>query len=355
MIFAGPLLALDVGGGTQDLLIWEAGQALENAVKMVLPAPTQILARRLGRLTEQGRAIFLSGRVMGGGALTQAVRGHLARGLPVYATPQAALTFSDRLHLVKQWGVILAETAPPEAEIITLGDVDLAGLCHWLDAFEVPCPTLFAVAVQDHGFHPQGSNRRFRFQYWEEFLNRGGRLKDLAFREPPPQFTRMGAVAEILPGVVLMDTCAAGVRGALLDPQARERQEEGLMVVNLGNAHTFAALVQGDRLWGIYEHHTGLLNPAKLCQHLARFQAGELTNAEVFGDGGHGCAYGQGYPGEAPFSFTILTGPQRRLARGWPGVLAAPCGDMMLSGCFGLVAAFLEMEKKSHILNSSLC
>ena len=28
------LLALDVGAGTQDLLIWEPGQALENAVKM---------------------------------------------------------------------------------------------------------------------------------------------------------------------------------------------------------------------------------------------------------------------------------------------------------------------------------
>ena len=42
----GPLLALDVGGGTQDLLLWEPGQAIENAVKMVLPAPTQIMAPR---------------------------------------------------------------------------------------------------------------------------------------------------------------------------------------------------------------------------------------------------------------------------------------------------------------------
>ncbi len=54
-----------------------------------------------------------------------------------------------------------------------------------------------------------------------------------------------------------MDTCAAGVRGALLDPQAREhRMRTGLMVVNLGNAHTFAALVRESGLLGIYEHHT---------------------------------------------------------------------------------------------------
>ena len=70
-----------------------------------------------------------------------------------------------------------------------------------------------------------------------------------------------------------------------------------------------------------------------------------LTNEEIFADQGHGCAYAPGYPAAAPFDFTVITGPRRRLARGWPGVFAAPLGDMMLTGCFGLVAAFLEMEQ----------
>jgi uncharacterized protein (DUF1786 family) len=350
-MFEGSIMALDVGGGTQDLFLWEAGQAVENAVKMVLPAPTRIMARRIQRLTAQGRALFLNGRLMGGGAITQAVRRHLAQGLPVYATPQAALTFSDRLEQVKQWGVVLTDTAPPQAMALTLEDIALEDWRAWLAALEVPWPQHFAVAVQDHGFHPQGSNRRFRFQFWEDFLARGGRLQDLAFREPPPFFTRMLAVAETLPGVLLMDTCAAGVRGALLDPQARERLAEGLMVVNLGNAHTFAALVQGERLWGIYEHHTGLLSPAKLFDHLGRFQAGTLTNDEIFADDGHGCAYTPDYEKERPFIFTVITGPRRRLAQGWPGVFAAPLGDMMLTGCFGLVAAFLDKEKISATLD----
>jgi uncharacterized protein (DUF1786 family) len=119
------------------------------------------------------------------------------------------------------------------------------------------------------------------------------------------------------------------------------------MVVNLGNAHTFAALAQGERLWGIYEHHTGLLTLPKLFDHLTRFQTGELTNDEVFADNGHGCAYGPDYSPAAKFPFTVITGPRRRLARGWPGHFAAPLGDMMLTGCFGLVAAFLEKEKIS--------
>lgn len=341
----GSIMALDVGGGTQDLFIWEAGQAVENAVKMVLPAPTQVLARRIGRLTAAGRPIFLTGRIMGGGAVGRALGQHLAQGLPVYATAQAALTFSDRLERVASWGVVITGTPPPETVTLTLGDVDPEGLGRLLGAFEVPLPRHFAVAVQDHGFAPQESNRRFRFRYWEEFLAKGGQIQSLAFRQPPASFTRMLAVAETLPGVLLMDTCAAGVRGALLDPQAREHLDSGLMVVNLGNAHTFAALVQGERLLGIYEHHTGLLDQAKLFDHLSRFQAGKLTNDEIFNDQGHGCAHAPDYAAVEPFTFTVVTGPQRRLARGWPGVFAAPLGDMMLTGCFGLVAAFLEMEQ----------
>ncbi len=343
-MFKGSLLAIDVGGGTQDIFIWEPGQTVENGVKLVLPAPTQVLARRLRRLTAQGQPIFLTGRVMGGGAVTQAVRRHLGQGLPVYATPQAAFTFSDRLEVVQGWGVILTESPPPGVVPVTLGDVPVEDLRQVLAAFEVPFPSHFAVAVQDHGFHPQGSNRRFRFQGWENFLVQGGKLGDLASRQPPGHFTRMAAVAEVLPGAVLMDTCAAGVRGALLDPQARVHLDHGLTVVNVGNAHTFAALVRGDRLWGIYEHHTGLLNPEKLFDHLERFQQGTLTNDEVFDDQGHGCAYAPDFTYGGEFAFTVVTGPRRRLARGGPGVEAAPFGDMMLSGCFGLVAAFLELD-----------
>ena len=345
--FPGTLLAIDVGGGTQDLFLWDPAQPVENATKLVLPAPTQVLARRLRQLTAQERAVYLGGQLMGGGALTRAVRQHLARSLPLYASTQAALTLSDRLEEVQQWGIILADSAPPDTVTLPLGDVDLEALRQVFQAFEVPFPTHFAVAVQDHGFSPQASNRRSRFEYWEDFLTRGGLLSDLAFREPPPRFTRMLAVQQTLPQALLMDTCAAGVRGALLDALAREHQEQGLMVVNLGNAHTFAALAQGERLWAIYEHHTGLLSPEKLFDHLTRFQTGALTNDEVFADNGHGCAYGPDYSPTAKFPFTVITGPRRRLAQGWPGHFAAPFGDMMLTGCFGLVAAFIEKEKIS--------
>ncbi len=234
-----------------------------------------------------------------------------------------------------------------------LGEPHLEALGTVLRAYDLPFPTRFAVAVQDHGFSPQASNREFRFRQWREILEKGGRLADLAFREPPPQFTRMRAVAEALPGAVLMDTCTAGLRGALLDPLARQHREAGLTVVNLGNAHTFAALVKGDRLFGIYEHHTGLLTPDKLARHLSRFQAGDLKHEEIFADEGHGCALHPDYGRESPFAFTVVTGPRRSLARGWPGVFAAPLGDMMLTGCFGLAEAWLEMEGRPWTLEET--
>ncbi len=341
----GSLFALDVGGGTQDLLIWEPGQLVENAVKLVLPSPTRIVARRLEGLAGTGRAVFLTGRQMGGGAVAGAVRRHLAQGLKVYATPEAALTLHDNLRRVAAWGVVITQEAPAEAVPLTLGDVDLEAWQTVCDLFRVPWPRHFAVAVQDHGFNPEGSNRRFRFQHWEAFLAQGGRLRDLATFTPPAYLSRTRAVAEVLPGALLMDTCAAGVRGALLDPLARERQEQGLTVVNLGNAHTFAALVRGERIFGLYEHHTGLLSRTKLIGHLQRFQRRQIDNDEVFQDEGHGCAYAPDYPPGREFTFTVITGPRRRLLAGWDGgVMAAPFGDMMLTGAFGLAEAFLELR-----------
>jgi len=86
------------------------------------------------------------------------------------------------------------------------------------------------------------------------------------------------------------------------------------------------------------------LSPEKFFSHLKRFQQGTLTNDEIFADQGHGCAYAPGLAAADEFAYTVITGPQRRLAQDWGGVMAAPFGDMMLTGCFGLVAACLNEE-----------
>ncbi len=335
---AKPLAALDVGGGTQDFLLWDPDQPIENAVKMVLPAPTQAVAARIRRARAAGVGVHLAGRLMGGGALQRALNEHLAAGLPVSAHPRAALTLADDLERVRAMGVALREAPPDGSRSIFCSDLDLTAIRQMLAHFEAPEPAAWAMAVCDHGYSPGFSNRKFRFNIWRDFLKRGGRLEQLVFEEAPPAMTRMAAAAEQLPGAVLMDTAAAALWGALQDPLVAERADSGLCVVNLGNMHTVAFLVRGRVVHGVYEHHTGCLDAPTLATQLERFMAGELGDQEVFDDRGHGCAFSAAW--QEPFSGPVaVTGPQRRLAAGLGWQVAVPHGDVMLSGCFGLVAA----------------
>lgn len=337
------ILAIDVGGGTQDILVYDEGQPLENCYKMVLPSQTTVLARRVRELTREGRAIFLTGHLMGGGPCVRALKLHLKRGFPVYSTPSSAKTIKDDPRAVRDMGVQIQEKPPGQAVTLQTGDIDLAALKNIMEAFEIQVPGEFAVAVQDHGESLETSNRLFRFEHWKNFLQAGGELARLAYYRVPPYLTRMKAVQEILPGALVMDTCSAALWGALEDTVVARHREKGLTLVNLGNQHTFAALVQGDRIFGLFEHHTGVISPAHLDRYVKKFREGRLTHGEVYDSGGHGCYIKGDLPGG--FHFTAVTGPQRHLARELGYYPAAPHGDMMLTGSFGLVAAALHLGK----------
>ncbi|WP_243684053.1 hypothetical protein [Methanosarcina barkeri] len=40
------ILATDVGTGTQDILLFNSEKEVENSLLMVMPAPTQIIAKK---------------------------------------------------------------------------------------------------------------------------------------------------------------------------------------------------------------------------------------------------------------------------------------------------------------------
>ncbi|SHG23590.1 Uncharacterized protein, DUF1786 family [Desulfacinum infernum DSM 9756] len=332
------VLAVDVGGGTQDVLCWFQGQLLENAIKMILPSPTVLVARRLDGLRREGRDVVLVGKTMGGGPSGRAVQRHLQAGLKVYALPDAARTLHDDLDRVRDMGVRIVDEPPAGVPQVVLQDLDVDRLGKALGLFDIPLPGSIAVAVQDHGFSPAESNRLFRFRYWQDFLASGGDLKTLATTPPPAYMTRMRAVRETAPGALVLDTGTAAILGALMDSRGARWNEEGLTVVNVGNFHTVVALVRRGRVLAIYEHHTGRLTPEKLAAHLDALRRKELTAREVFEDNGHGCAYGAGGL-EGAFHRLLVTGPRRRQLFEDPGLFAAPFGDMMLSGCFGLLQA----------------
>jgi uncharacterized protein (DUF1786 family) len=146
------ILAIDVGG-TQDILLYEEGEVMENCVQMIL-LPTRLIAAKIAAATVRKKAIFLSGNTMGGGPCAWAVEEHLRAGMKVYATETAALTFHDNLDKVRKSGIRIIDRPPKGFVEIPLRDVDLPALRKALKPFQVSLPKAFAVAVQDHGFYP---------------------------------------------------------------------------------------------------------------------------------------------------------------------------------------------------------
>jgi len=74
------ILAVDVGTGTQDVLLFDTTREPENALKMVMPSPTQLLAERIREATRAGEDLLLTGVTMGGGPCAWAADEHIKAG-----------------------------------------------------------------------------------------------------------------------------------------------------------------------------------------------------------------------------------------------------------------------------------
>lgn len=360
------VLAVDIGTGTQDILLFESGRTIENCFQMVMPSPTVIVAERIHRATAEGRPVLLTGRTMGGGPCGWAARDHAQAGFPCYATPDAARTLDDDLRMVEREGLRVVDDA--EAERIreregsnlvevTMRDFDGAAIHAALTAFGVDTAVdAVAVAAFDHGAAPPGvSDRRFRFDAITERVRERPDALAFAYRaeDLPADLTRLAAVAadaalfggDQHPPVFVMDTGAAALAGALEDPAVRAHEES--LVVNIGNFHTLAFHLRDGRIQALFEHHTGMLDRAKLEAYLHELTAGTLTNERIFDDSGHGAlTLPTHIPTNGATPFLAMTGPRRELLRGssLAPYEAPPHGAMMLAGCFGLLRAVAALD-----------
>ncbi len=347
------MLAVDVGAGTADILLTRPGETLENAVKLVVPSRTRVVAAQIAAATRRRQTVVFTGPVMGGGADGGAMKAHLRAGCAFVATAEAAITFADDIDEVRALGVrvvddeaaraVLDGSAAGGAVEVHSGDLEPSALGEALTLLGVDAAyDAVAIAVQDHGFSPFSSNRVFRFAFWERAVGEERRLAELFYAadDAPADFTRLRAAArlgaELTAGPVLVaDTGPAALYGALPDGV------DDAVLVNVGNGHTVCVVALRGRLAGVFEHHTSRMDGGHLEALLRRFWAGELTSDEVREDGGHGAVLRAPVPKGLPL---IVTGPRRALlaASGLDMILAAPHGDMMLTGCFGLLRAVVE-------------
>jgi uncharacterized protein (DUF1786 family) len=340
------ILCLDIGSGTQDILLLDTTKTIENSVQLILPAPTVLLSHKIKEITARGENLVLSGATMGGGANTRALRKHLDSGLQAYATPESARTFSDNLELVTSWGLQLV--SPDEvgkiknSTFLKTSDIMLDELRDALMAWNIAfTPDIISIAVLDHGTTSPGeSERLFRFRQLEKALSKNNKLESYIYLpdEVPEYLTRMQAIIREIGDyapLLLLDTGAAAAIGASLDKKVTAHSHR--LSVNMGNSHTLAFLLNDNNVLGLFEHHTSGLTLAKLEMLLDKLIAGELQLEEVWEDGGHGSFCME--KGNSPF--TVVTGPRRALieqSRLKP-YFAAPFGSMMLTGCFGLARA----------------
>ncbi len=335
---------MDIGSGTQDILVYRSGVELENCFKLVLPSPTQNKASEIRRVTHQKTPLFLTGHTMGGGACGTAIKDHLKAGLEVYATEIAAKTINDNLKRIETLGIKLVESSPRDAVNVILQDFDINQWREFFELWSLNFPVRFAVAVQDHGESIEISNRVFRMERWRTFMDSGGRLEDLVYRQPPDELTRMKAVVQTIgKELILMDTGAAAICGLLEDSQVTLQHERGVVLINIGNSHTLIAVVKSGRLLGLCEHHTSKITPAKLATLVDKLVDASLTHQEVFDDKGHGTAMAKEYSGLSFSPMVAVTGPKRKLCETLSYYHAVPHGDMMLSGCFGLLRMGLKI------------
>jgi uncharacterized protein (DUF1786 family) len=367
------ILTVDIGTGTQDIFLYDSNLDIENGFKLVLPSPTMMVHRRLKQMLPSRIPVLLSGHQMGGGPSAWAIEEYARAGIPVYMTPSAATTINDELEKVESLGIKVisddeANRLPSTVHRLSLKDFDFPLISRTFADYGVSLDDLeaIAVAVFDHGNAPSGvSDRQFRFDYLDERIRAKNSLASFAYlsTDIPKIMTRLQSVAdsagELPCPLMVMDTAPAAVLGAGFDPIVATREQK--IICNVGNFHTLAFRLGEKGIEGVFEHHTGEINLAKLEMLIRKLGDASLKHQDVFDDMGHGALMYS----EELFEFgiddfdVVVTGPRRSMFQTIDGgpkteihsppstvlrpYFAVPFGDMMIAGCFGLLAATAEV------------
>jgi uncharacterized protein (DUF1786 family) len=360
------ILTIDIGTGTQDIFLYDSNLDIENGFKLVLPSPTMMIHRRVKQALSTRTPLMLTGHQMGGGPSAWAIEEVARAGIPVYMTTSAATTLNDELDKVEALGIKVVsedeiEGLKSKVQSLELKDFDFPLISKTFADYGVALNDLaaIAVAVFDHGNAPAGvSDRQFRFDYLDERIRAKNSLSAFAFlsNDIPEIMTRLQSVVdsarEMPCPLIVMDTAPAAVLGAGFDPIVATRKQK--IICNVGNFHTLAFRLGEAGIEGVFEHHTGEIDLAKLETLIRKLADGSLKHQDVFDDMGHGALMYS----EKAFEFgndefdIVVTGPRRSLfnrqsafenRKSLRPYFATPFGDMMIAGCFGLLAATAEI------------
>ena len=326
------ILAIDVGTGTQDIMIYDDEKELENSIKLVLPSPHLFISQQIREIEND---IYFNGEIMGGGKIKKTLQEHMEKGYNVVMEEIPAKTIRDKISQVEAIGIEIASSEKEYKDYtkITLGDINITKLSEFLLGYDLEFDfDEIAIAVQDHGYNENMGDRDFRFEKFREKFSFKGNI--------PDYYTRMKAVERCLEkeGIeiepLLMDTKFASIAGMCWDEIASNLNS--FIAIDIGNGHTTAASIENGKIQGIFEHHTSSLTPESLENYLNRLADGVITNEEVYNDHGHGAHVINPI---SKIEKVIVSGPKRELIEktnlDWHH--ACPGGDVMMTGTIGLI------------------
>ncbi|KAA0259543.1 hypothetical protein FHQ18_01305 [Deferribacter autotrophicus] len=330
------VLAIDIGLGTSDLLLYDSKEKNpENYLKLILPSPTKYFSRQVSSLKGD---IFVGGYTVGGGLINKALKRHL-KGNKVFISKEASKTISDDISEVKADGFLVVEDVlHPD---IFLKEVDKEVLYFIESRCQCNIDKVL-IAAQDHGFRKGVSDREVRIEFLKSFLKNG--LKSAKFEAEdiiPENFTRWNSLKKQfndfdIKNFAISDTSVVAALGA-----AFCAKKFPVITVDVGNGHTFAAIVDENyNVSAFLEHHTSKLTTEKLISFLKKMVDYNLSHNEIFDDKGHGAHTFFKIENISYDKIDIfVTGPRREelFCENDRVKFANPFGDVMITGCVGLL------------------
>ncbi len=336
------VMAIDVGKGTEDVLVYRVGDSYENSIQLVLPSMTQIIHQRIAK--HHGRVIRIDGDLMAGEPWHKLVYNWEGN---VLMTKKAAMSLKYDLDIVQKRGITIVDEL--EKADIVLSDIGWGRIKGILASSNIETEHInyLLLCAQEHGNPQEGESvKDFRMDHvWGESpflwsrLMRGDNVPSIF-----PRFQSLvSAALREFPhlnadSIYVMDSAIAVLLGAM-NPLEEE------LVVNIGNGHVSAIHHVSGRVLYVYEGHTGRFDSEDFFSDINAIYRGDLTHQHVLEKGGHGLKLidptevkKRGIPGKV-----VTLGPNRQKIP--PGLCeyVHPIGNMMMAGPYGLLQALYRV------------